>query len=114
MAGEKGLLQSVRDLLGDEGHWTQGAFARNSDGMVTTFYHSRACQWCLSGALEYKGRMEGYGIEAIREAEELLFAAIETLPLGVDVHYDSLGEFNDSVEHEFVVSALDRAIERAA
>ena len=42
----------VKDLLTDESKWTQGAFARNSEGYSVHINSCFASCWCLLGAIE--------------------------------------------------------------
>jgi hypothetical protein len=41
----------VLELLSSEDKWTQGAFARNKDGVRTDYYAEKAVSWCLIGAI---------------------------------------------------------------
>lgn len=42
----------IRELLTDESKWTKGKSARNQYGLPISAKHSKACRWCLSGAVE--------------------------------------------------------------
>ena len=49
--GARVVLRAVRSLLEDEERWTQGAIARDSEGIPCEGDSSRAVSFCLTGAM---------------------------------------------------------------
>lgn len=45
-------VQAVRDLLSVESRWTQGAFALDAQRQQVNAESSKACSWCLMGAIQ--------------------------------------------------------------
>ena len=106
------ILTSARAFI--ERGWTQGALARNRQGMRCSAIMERdeACAWCAVGALdagayELFGRVDHAGIPlAALTLKEVIF------PEKPANHY--LSDFNDAPERkkEEVISVYDKAIER--
>lgn len=47
-----GVLANARDLISQAVRWTQGAYARGSDGTSVEVNSPRAVCWCLRGAVK--------------------------------------------------------------
>ena len=42
----------VRELLSNATRWTKGTYAKNHLGNNVLYTDEKACQWCLSGAIQ--------------------------------------------------------------
>ena len=97
-------LKMVREFLSDETRWTRGLFARNANGEMAFINDEEACQWCLVGAITKV-------CSGTFNATNVILRAQRYLHLQLDSEYDSLGGFNDQVEHKNILEFLDRTIE---
>jgi hypothetical protein len=91
MLSEHEIYVKVKELLATEEQWTQGHYAKNTNGTPVGYTSEDACSFCLLGALvainEKLNAMAGNNDDVI------------------------LSEFNDTHTYEEVIAVLDRAIE---
>lgn len=45
------MAEKIHELFSDRSKWTQGYFAKDAFGVNTISCSSRACSWCLQGAI---------------------------------------------------------------
>lgn len=102
------ILTATRERLSDPQNWAKAAVARsgptegNRYGRYCGVNSDRAVAWSLGGAL----LLEGLGAyEARQEAVALVRTAAGCKNIGI---------WNDSVQHEDVLEALDEAIRMCA
>jgi hypothetical protein len=99
-------LETIRDLLADKSHWTQGAYARRESGENCRGYDTLACCWCLTGAIQKIDSTNGYALKA-RVANALqnsAWALYHTDPVTV----------NDHLGYKPVMKVINHAIETAS
>lgn len=102
----KGVLERARRVLGEQGRWTQGVFARDGFGEPVKPKEPTACCWCLLGAVATASNDLGISPPALlRYLEEVMHFIY-----GDQFH--TLGEMNDYVSHELITRFLDDAIAR--
>jgi hypothetical protein len=94
------LLQQAKVRI--ERGWTQGWFARDSNGSRVEIGSDRATCFCISGAIYNKGT-------DILELVKARYFLSRVLPR----RFDNIVEFNDneSTTKEDVINLLDKAIE---
>lgn len=97
------ILTKARELISDPDSWTQGAFARNRDGLSTEIGSDYAVCWCANGALA-----------RVTQGKDVWFQGRwvhirHLLEHGIDCK--GIVCFNDSHEHEEVLEMFDKAIE---
>lgn len=76
------------ELLDSSSKWTQGTFARDSDGYSVYPTHKDAVQWCVMGALDV----------CYPDPNELLNKDWE---LGKAINSPSLAEWNDATDRTY-------------
>lgn len=107
-------LVEAKRLISSKESWTQGEFARDSDGQVCSPYSKDAVCWCAQGAINaacekvFNGKME----------LSSLYHAMARNNLGHVVNQTNSGwvyldEYNDDPEttHGDVIKAFSEAIE---
>lgn len=110
------VLETAQNLLSRPGAWTQGALARDAQGVEVGTHAPEACCWCATGAVI--ASMEGYDAGDHDDVWEFEIA-VEYLneALGFRCQTDDLltEEWNDDLErtHEDVLQMFDRAIKLA-
>ncbi len=92
----KEILTEARSLITDRDNWTQGFFARDSEGLKIGARDTDAVCWCAWGALGRSANEDEYA------------TAWQQLTLFME---GSIARFNDSHTHEEVLTAFDKAIE---
>lgn len=98
------ILIAVRDLLADESRWTQGTAAVDTNGKDVHPKAEEACRWCVYGALLRISRSYGH---PMGPAWNLL------TDVSREAGYSSPVRLNDERGHAAILTALDRAIQRA-
>lgn len=106
----KGALKGVRNLVKNKEHWTQGTYARGSDGHPVDFSEIQSdevTKVCVKGAcmrlLCYENGMQGMQDKVVRNLDKVASAN-----LGGGLIY-----VNDDLGHEAVLRMLDMAIAEA-
>jgi hypothetical protein len=96
----------ARNLLSDEGSWTQGWFAHDAQGKQIDPTDDGACRWCAVGAVRKANKDLGFEPQTypVVAAEQVLRSVVK----------GSISEWNDDGErnHSQVLSALDTAIDK--
>lgn len=87
-------LQEMRDLLSDEGRWTQGENARDYLGRQVLAKDKEAVCWCLVGAAFKVSNARGTADKALRALKLV----------------ENVATFNDRSSHSEVLQLLDKAI----
>ena len=102
------VLKGARELLSDPERWTRGAFARDRKGGPVTPFNPRACQWCVTGAINATSSI---GCACANRGAAL--ALWKTLVERGD-HTRLVAQFNDDpcTAHADVLALLDATIER--
>ncbi len=100
------ILLDARRLLSNHSSWTQGLFARDSNGQPVKPRDAGACCWCLLGAVAAcSGDLGITPPPLLRFLEEMMhYIHGDTFP--------TLGEMNDYLSHELVLEFLDSCISR--
>jgi hypothetical protein len=115
----KDVLLRLREKLSDESKWCVGDYGMDENfHSVTSFGDSRACRWCLVGAL----RSVVYDIIKPPTEPDNAFVHLFTHPLYERTWSYMKGllpkagmmleEFNDGATHKEVVEFLDKAISK--
>ena len=95
---KKRALEYAEELLDEPGKWNRGCFAKNAEGVQVAWTSSKACSYCLTGALRKAALM------VVRELDESsgywqhLYDDIEALVVKVvdkSYHFLGLVAFND-------------------
>lgn len=94
---------TVRELLSEEGKWTQGAYARDAVGKSVALNAPAAVCWCLKGALN-----RCYAPEAFHAAFQRLTAIVPKVKVD---GFEPVAAFNDHPSTTFV--DIRRVIEQA-
>lgn len=105
MKTTKQILIDAKQLLIDKG-WTQGSFAKDTNGMPVHHYRDTAVCFCLAGAV----RRANDGVSGnFTEVADIL---ADLIP---DVYEGEVACFNDdeSTTKDDVLAVLDKAIEVA-
>lgn len=102
MTLEIAILRRAREIISDPAKWTQGAFARDSQGSMIPPNHTAACSWCAIGALS-RAAFElkappGFGAGALD-----MLGALRPL-----------NDINDEEGHAAVLDLFDKALEEIA
>lgn len=97
----KELLVAARLLIEKPEHWTQGLFARDSEGYSAPSRSPEAVCFCAMGAV----------MRASGDDPELEYEGIHLLAQALGKQ--GLASFNDNRCHEEVLSLFDRAIANA-
>ena len=95
------ILVAARELISQPERWTQGAYARDLNGLRVSPGGPNAVCWCAIGAMAKVAGLSSGEMEDSRAAITLELAAESN---GV------IAEWNDASDHESVVEAFDRAI----
>ncbi len=109
------LLQDVRTLLTDENHWCQGVSAATADDQSCNPTYEKACQWCMTGAIDKFGYVRNYHVlpehllAARRDARDVISKIL--VDMG-KVHFITIFNDDDRTTHEDVLLVLDAAINR--
>jgi hypothetical protein len=96
------VVQKARDLISDEKHWCQGAFARNKVGFSVSIHNRLASSYCAMGALMFAAAEL---CRSINDAADLAREVSNTVSPD-----RSLIFINDHVGHTAVLSLFDDAI----
>ncbi len=59
------LMREVYDLLSDESRWCQGHMALGATGEEVSPFDSKACRWCLEGAIQLVDRRNHLSFDAL-------------------------------------------------
>ncbi len=89
----------IRELLSEPKHWTQGAFAKDCDGITVPPSHPRAVCWCLIGAAHRCYPNLPQRSIALKQIED---AIVE------EGFCDDIADFNDHNGHEYIMELLER------
>src|SRR5260370_21249608 len=84
--------KAARALIADEANWTQGAMARDMQGVSVAVCNTHACRFCSLGAAIFVG-IDGEGPLDIINAKM----------------NNNITQFNDNRPHSKVLAALDAA-----
>jgi hypothetical protein len=109
-------LTKARALIADPTHWTEGTFARKSDGIETGWLDPEACCFCAEGAImkacevtfQSPNRMN---YTAYREAMDFLQYNHVQKQAGLPT--EMVPAINDDLGHEAVIKLFDKGIELA-
>lgn len=102
-----GILEVTKFLLLEKG-WTQGAYAKNSQGVVCFVNDPEAACFCLVGALSVASRGSAYGqVERLNRALRWSLAQMNTGSRFVSDYNDARGR-----TREEVIALIDKTIER--
>jgi hypothetical protein len=108
MLSEHEIYVKVKELLATEEQWTQGHYAKNTNGTPVGYTSEDACSFCLLGALDKTVQ----NLICRSEIPSLCVAINEKLNAMAGNNDDViLSEFNDTHTYEEVIAVLDRAIE---
>ena len=107
------VLRTARALIEDEANWTKGEFARDAHGAKVPSGSTRACRWCMVGAVRHAIATDYGHCELRVHRKKIATLVIAALPTGR--HCWTMVEFNDhrKTTHGDVLGVLDRAIEKA-
>ena len=97
------ILKKARKLITNPKRWTQGASAKNKEGISVSAGGPLAKQWCAIGAI-MKCNPIVVGTYDYALASDFFRRAVDS---------PSVSEFNDDHTHEEVLEAFDKAIELA-
>ncbi len=102
------LLQDARALIADPKNWTQGAYARDKDGINVGTSSPQAVCFCGNGALMHAHAMAepGLGYQAAWDAMDALGCTARR------VHGLAVESVNDRLGHPAVLALYDLAMER--
>jgi hypothetical protein len=95
----KEILIAARAKIERPENWTQGVFARDSQGRDVTAKDKTSVCWCALGAV--------IATNISYEDEEL---ATNYLRIELDAYGNSITKFNDTSTHAEVLAMFDRAI----
>jgi len=112
----------ARELLGDSSRWTQGARARDVEGLPVFPHSPRATRWSMNGALAVVSNP--WGITPPRLLQTLDRIARECQLVSVLCRYEvggirwdlweSADDFNDQRPHNYILRLLELAAQDAA
>ena len=109
------IVARARTLIGDREHWVKGPLAMTASGEECSATNTKACKWCLVGALE-RAAAEQAGELLVREATKEVAVALKGVPatLSGPASWFFVAEWNDDParKHAEVLDALDAAIAR--
>jgi hypothetical protein len=94
------ILKAAKERIGTPESHTRGAYARDANGAEAAPTETRACRWCVYGAIWSLGlnnTQESAACDTLRKASKRYF---DSTPIRV----------NDSREHPDVMALFDRAI----
>lgn len=101
------ILEGAKWLLLEKG-WTQGAYARNTKGIVCFVTDPGAACFCLVGALSVASRGSAYGqLERVNRALRRTLGQMNTGSTFASDYNDARGR-----TREDVVALIDKTIER--
>lgn len=111
------ILEGVYQRLLVEGRWTSEATARTASGRQVKPAHPDACCWNIEGAIAIQCNQYGFCPPwVLRWLDDLLKThrahINEALGLHPDSVFDNIGELNDAVQREHVLTFLMFAIAR--
>ena len=95
-------LKAIKTRIEDPQCWTRDEWAKDRAGNGTSWGNKLAIAWCLRGAL-FK--------ETEKSTDNDLRRAVEAQILKFAKNYAGTAELNDTTNHRFVLSTLDKAIE---
>ena len=108
------ILIEARALIARPESWTQGAGARDADGMPIGAEHPDAVSWCATGAINAAVYSHTRSLQippALQRAREraatILTDTVRALTLG---HYGETTTYNDATNHCCIVHTFDIAI----
>lgn len=107
MASNADILKEVREIIGEEKNWCQGAFAKDKHGLSVFETSDEACTFCLLGAFWRVASKHKFRYAERQPIRQLLR---KQLPKGWS---GSLDSFNDSHTHKEVLAIVDAAIVEA-
>lgn len=87
----------VAELLFDESKWIQGKFAKDVNDQEVDIQSSRACKFCLLGAIRYC-----YPV-TYEDVNNRLYSVLKS------INVQSIAIFNDSHNYEEVMELVRRA-----
>lgn len=94
------LLKGVKELLSSRTRWTIRVFARNKKSEAVRWDNTKACKWCLLGALYNIG--QEYEKAAEIDAMRALNCSIPNIC--------TITTWNDETGHKGVLNTIDDAI----
>lgn len=94
----------VLELLSDPKRWTQGAMARDSDGMKRATYEKEATCFCLVGAIQ-----KCYGTVPGEADYTPLRNKIVNTPTWQKFNYTTVPQFNDNVSYDDMIQMVREA-----
>lgn len=98
---EREVLRRARSLIATPEHWTQGAMARDSEGIpMMSVTSPQACSFCLVGAINRAA------IEIAGRSRGIILAVRTKQGLKSESGVASLVIFNDSHSHSAVLQLL--------
>ena len=108
------ILSEAQELIRDPSKWSQGALARNKDGVAVHSDDKSACSWCALGAVDFIGTKRREYIATSRALDAMSLAAEDW----AHTASGTLGEtaptwVNDYFGHAAVMEMFDRAIQIA-
>jgi hypothetical protein len=98
-------LIAAQNLIRNPERWTQGAYARNVDGVAVSPRELSAKCWCASGAVYHVTKDSQFFVNT---------AALLALGALREVAEGSVTTFNDLAGHSEVLDLFDAAIEATA
>lgn len=109
------VLKAARELIADEKHWTQGAFARDKDGkglLASDICSPEAFSFCARGALARVLNWNPHDHRYAQKESELTRLIVRAAN-GNDICNTTVSDWNDSSPHEVVLAGFDAAIRLA-
>jgi hypothetical protein len=112
------ILHGTYARLSREGSWTIHATARTASGRQVRPVHPEACCWSIEGAIAIQCNQFGYCPPwVLRWLDHLLLTERvqinQELGLHPDSVFDDIGDLNDRVQREHVLTFLAYALIRA-
>lgn len=97
------ILRAARARISDPSKWTQGAFARDAEGLEREPASKWAVCWCALGSLEVEFPFGGGFMErtALRRAVAVVAPGLPQL---------SVEQVNDRFDHATILAVFDEAI----
>jgi len=100
------LLIAARARIEKPEHWTQGCYARASDGSEVLPESPNAVCWCALGAIRV---VLGGHFDPLGPFDKAEYALMGVLPDGASSPYVS--DYNDNRSHRSVLRLYDKAID---
>lgn len=103
----KQVFNEALDLIRDPKRWTQGAMARDHDGLSLAAGDDTASVcWCSEGAVEHVCNTFYVDYEDEEKSEVLVMAALDNAAL-LD-HEENIHSFNDNHTHSEVIALWEK------